>query len=78
MSAAKRRIPDRETVTTERVTIVAHWLFTAPGQRMTTAEIARRLEMTHNGAWRMLSTMSRVSPITFDKMGWYYCGDVPY
>lgn len=73
MSAAKRRRPERETVTTERVALVAHLLMADPGVKLTTADLARRLEMTHNGTWRMLSVMSRVVPLVQDVDGWYYC-----
>lgn len=73
--AAKRRVPDRETVTTERVAMVAHLLMVRPGLKLTTADVARRVEMTHNGAWRMLSVMSRVIPLVQDLDGWYYWPD---
>lgn len=69
---ARRKTLDRDTVTTERVALVAHLLMVRPGLKLTTADVARRVEMTHNGTWRMLSVMSRVIPLVQDIDGWYY------
>jgi hypothetical protein len=78
--AAKRRLIDRETVTTERVAMVAWLLLSNPGTRYTTGDLARRTEMNYSGMRKMLGKMSRVIPIieSEDRDGWYIEGDVPY
>lgn len=75
MSAAKRRTPDRETITTERVALVVHQLCVFRGRKFTTAEIATFANMTHSGAWRLLSRASRVIPIAQEIDGWYMPAD---
>jgi DNA-binding IclR family transcriptional regulator len=78
MTAGKRVRQDRETVTTERVATICAVLMTEPGRKHTTADLARRVEMTHNGVWRMLSVIARVLPVTNDSDGWYYLPRVEF
>ena len=56
-------------ITTERVAILVFTL--ARGGKVTTGEIAERLEITQNGAWRMLDRMSRVLPIAQERGRWF-------
>ena len=60
----KKRIRHhRDTITTERVAIVVMALVRHPGRVYTTAEIAELAQMTHGGAWMMMTKISRVVPI---------------
>jgi hypothetical protein len=78
--AAKRRLIDRETVTTERVAMVAWLLLSNPGTKYTTAELARRAEMNYSGTRKMLVKMSRVIPLveSAERDGWFVVVDSPY
>ena len=67
----KKRIRHhRDTITTERVAIVVMALVRHPGRVYTTAEIAELAQMTHGGAWRMMTKISRVLPIGQTATGW--------
>jgi predicted ArsR family transcriptional regulator len=60
---------DTDYITTERVALLVFTL--TRGGTVTTREIAERLEITENGAWRMLSRVSRVLPVVQDKGQWF-------
>ena len=67
----KKRIRHhRDTITTERVAIVVMALVQHPGRVYTTAEIAKLAQMTHGGAWMMMTKISRVVPIGQTATGW--------
>lgn len=66
---AKRR--RRETVTTERVALVAWLLCNNRGVKFTTADLARRVDLGHAATWAMLDKMSRAVPIVQDIDGWW-------
>jgi len=68
---SKKRIRHhRDTITTERVAIVVMALVRHPGRVYTTAEIAELAQMTHGGAWMMMTKISRVVPIGQTTTGW--------
>ena len=71
----KKRIRHhRDTITTERVAIVVMALVRHPGRVYTTAEIAKLAQMTHGGAWMMMTKISRVVPIGQTATGWVLIG----
>lgn len=78
--ARRRSVLDRETVTTERVAMVAWLLLSKPGTKYTTAELARRADMNYSGTRKMLVKMSRVIPLveSEDRDGWFVAMDYPY
>lgn len=60
---------DTDYITTERVAILV--LTLARGGTVTTREVSERLGITQNGAWYMLSRLSRVLPVVQDKGQWF-------
>jgi hypothetical protein len=78
MEAKRRRVPNRETVTTERVGLVVFLLMESPGVKFTTAKLARRVQMQYGGMDKMLCKLSRVLPLCRDSDGWYILPHVPY
>jgi len=60
----------RDTITTERVTIVVMELASHRGQVYSTAAIARLAQMTRGGAWVMMTKISRVAPVGQTEDGW--------
>ncbi len=65
----------RDTITTERVAIVVMALVRHPGRVYTTAEIAELVQMTHGGAWMMMTKISRVVPVAQSQGGWMLLTD---
>lgn len=70
MSAAKRRTRD-ETIPTERIGMVVYILMDRRGEKFTTAELSRAVDIQHHSAFRMLQKLSRKLPIVQDIDGWY-------
>lgn len=58
-------------IPTERIGMVVLLLAENREQRYTTADIARYAEISHAGAWAMLSRLSRKLPLACDPDGWY-------
>jgi hypothetical protein len=58
----------REYTGQERGILVGYWL--ATGARLTTAEIAARLELTRPGAWWLMQNASRVLPVNLIDGRW--------
>ena len=59
--------PQRETVTTERVALVAWRL--AQGRAMSTRQVAELTRLTRFGAWQMMQLVARVLPVYQDDDG---------
>lgn len=62
---------DSDILPTERVGLVVYILMTNRGVKFTTADLARRVSLTHQGMWAMLAKLSRRLPICQDIDGWY-------
>lgn len=56
---------------TERVGVVVWLLMDNRGKKFTTAELAQRVSLTHQGMWAMLAKLSRRLPICQDVDGWF-------
>lgn len=70
---------DTDYIPTHRAALVAWWL--AHGEILTAPLIARRLGMTWEGAYYLLSRISRVLPVCEDGAGpgdtrWYVVQDI--
>lgn len=59
-----------EVLPTERTGVIVYVLMSHRGQKFTTAQLAQRVGLTHNGAWRMLCKLSRKIPICQEIDGW--------
>lgn len=66
---------DRELITTERVGLITYILLNPRGAKYTTAHFANVAGVTHEGAWRILTKLSRVLPVCRDMDGWYMLPD---
>lgn len=65
-------IDEREdTIPTERIAYVIYILMDNRGQKFTTAELARMVDLEHNGTWKLLRKASRRVPIVQDIDGWW-------
>lgn len=60
----------RELTAQERAALAAYLVLQRP---QTTAAVALRCGLEHDGAWRMLCKISRVLPIYFDRGAWRVC-----
>ena len=60
-----------EMIPTERIGSVVHMMTVHAGCKFTTADIARYAEISHAGAWAMLTRLSRKVPLACDADGWY-------
>lgn len=52
----------------ERAALTAFYIL--EGAEMTTAEIAERVGLTHQGAWSMMQRVARVVPVYQDEGRW--------
>lgn len=62
---------NKDILPTERVGIVVYILMDNRGKKFTTAELALKVSLTHQGMWAMLAKLSRRLPICQDIDGWY-------
>jgi hypothetical protein len=66
---------EERLITTERIALVTAYLY--EGGTVTPAFVADRIGITENGAWRMLSKLSRVLPITEEDGQWWLISRLP-
>lgn len=62
-------LADEELITTERIAITVYTL--CQGGTVTPHFVAETIGITPNGAWRMLSKLSRVLPLTEEDGHWW-------
>lgn len=72
--------PTEDLLPQERAAFATHLLYS--GQPLKTVELAERLGLTRQGAWRLLTKIAHVVPIYQDKEGYWlllsrtrYCGE---
>lgn len=62
-------MPDDELIVTERIAITVYVL--CQGGTVTPHYVANAVGITPNGAWKMLSKLSRVLPLTEENGRWW-------